>query len=487
MSTRSPRKDLISVLLSTIGMLWTGLILSFLLVHDMFRDEQNAWLIAKSKISILDWFELIRYEGRPPLYFILLRGLSLITGSPNAPKALMILIAAAVCILILSERRLNPFLKVLMLTTLPFFGIYFVYVRDYALIVLLLAAVFRFDVIAQPGRKWNVIVVLLLAFTNLFGWMFALAITASLVGSTPRIESEPRWQNWKTGAVLVSGLVGAAALMIRPTDSISPLKPNIEENLVTGIKIFIYKFNETLFPIGVNTRFGGVFPILSVPIVTVFAFGLLVLVAVALWLRSIGRAYVVTFAVFSLLFFGNLAIGYSWYWWHFGMFHGGVITLIFSGLKNREKGGPGFRYEFLYGLAIATLVVASIAGNIFGPGSTIFTTQTFSNASLVAESIEIECSTSCLVTTADMNGSVSVAGYLNRSVYSVTRDEFQTHFAWNESEFSSWSWEEVLLVGESYRDLFFVSEVPLEFPSSFYLFGEFSGAIWENFWIYKRI
>src|SRR5205085_8289856 len=47
--------------------------------HEPWRDEWQAWAIARDSRSVGELFHNIRYEGHPPLWFLVLFGLSRFT------------------------------------------------------------------------------------------------------------------------------------------------------------------------------------------------------------------------------------------------------------------------------------------------------------------------------------------------------------------------------------------------------------------------
>ncbi|MDJ0842712.1 hypothetical protein [Crocosphaera sp.] len=79
----------------------TALIIIFSLVtligilhHAMWRDELNGWLIARDSYSLIHFFENIKYEGHPLIWYICLRILNQITGNPIAMQIFHWLISA---------------------------------------------------------------------------------------------------------------------------------------------------------------------------------------------------------------------------------------------------------------------------------------------------------------------------------------------------------------------------------------------------------
>ena len=62
-----------------------GLIVLFLIQsHEMWRDELQAWLLARDSISITELFQNLKYEGHPGLWHLLLYPLTRISTIPES-------------------------------------------------------------------------------------------------------------------------------------------------------------------------------------------------------------------------------------------------------------------------------------------------------------------------------------------------------------------------------------------------------------------
>ena len=55
-----------------------------ILNHAMWRDELNGWLIARDSYSFINFFDNIKYEGHPLIWYVCLWFLNQITGNPLA-------------------------------------------------------------------------------------------------------------------------------------------------------------------------------------------------------------------------------------------------------------------------------------------------------------------------------------------------------------------------------------------------------------------
>lgn len=109
--------------------------------HTFYRDEAQAFLIARDSHSLKEVIENTRYEGHPPLWHVILFAVTRFGANPAWMKILNLLFFAAASAMLLFCRRL----PVLFRSALPFtYFLFFEYgeiSRNYLLgIVLLLAA-----------------------------------------------------------------------------------------------------------------------------------------------------------------------------------------------------------------------------------------------------------------------------------------------------------------------------------------------------------
>jgi hypothetical protein len=84
--------------------------------HAMWRDEMQAWLIARDSPSLAALFHQLRYEGHPALWYLLLMPLTRISRDPVLMQGLQLVIAATSLAVVLwraplswVERALYPF------------------------------------------------------------------------------------------------------------------------------------------------------------------------------------------------------------------------------------------------------------------------------------------------------------------------------------------------------------------------------------------
>lgn len=149
--------------------------------HEPWRDEWQAWLLARDSPSLKALLYNMRYEGHPPTWHVVLFALSRVTRSVVALQALQLVLATAAVWLL---ARHSPFSR--LQKALIAFGYYPAYEygvisRSYSLGTLALFAA----CIAWTVRRRSYLPVALalsfLAFTNVYGVIIALAFCCAIL------------------------------------------------------------------------------------------------------------------------------------------------------------------------------------------------------------------------------------------------------------------------------------------------------------------
>jgi hypothetical protein len=163
--------------------------------HEMWRDEIQAWLLARDSRSPLDLALHLKYEGHPGLWHLLLMPVTRLTSSPVAMQMLHVAIAAAAVFLFARAAPFGRPQKILFA-----FGYFMIYeyavlARSYGLgVLLLLGACAVFHRRRRYGYELGALGALL-AHTSIVGTIAALGVLAALVGERmlqrDRIAREP--------------------------------------------------------------------------------------------------------------------------------------------------------------------------------------------------------------------------------------------------------------------------------------------------------
>ena len=190
--------------------------------HEMWRDEIQAWLLARDSASVIELFENMKYEGHPALWHLCLMPLSRITASPYIMQVFHLLIAAATVFLFIQYAPFNKVQKFLF--SFGYFALYeyAIVARNYAIGVLLITI---FCVLYRDRYKrfiWIGIVLILLAHTSVHALIVTIAIGIALTFEyvffyccQEKEQPENRQHVW-IGFVLIGLGILTAVLQLNP-------------------------------------------------------------------------------------------------------------------------------------------------------------------------------------------------------------------------------------------------------------------------------
>ena len=155
------------------------LLLMALAKHELWGDEIHSWNIARSSHDLIDLLRNSRYEGHPPLWYVVLFSITRITNEPEYMKIAQAVFAIAMVYVLLFASPFPLFIR----TLIPF-GYYFTFEygalsRNYA-IALVFAFLTTWVLTRKPRRHelWFYVLVFLLSNTHLLGLLLALSFCA---------------------------------------------------------------------------------------------------------------------------------------------------------------------------------------------------------------------------------------------------------------------------------------------------------------------
>lgn len=194
--------------------------------HEMWRDEIQAWLLARDSASIFELFANMKYEGHPALWHLCLMPLSRINASPIMMQVFHLLIAATTVFLFTRYAPFNRLHKVLF--AFGYFALYeyAIVARNYAIGVLLITI---FCVLYRERYKrflWIGIVLILLAHTSVHALIVTIAIGFALMCEyfyfycrKEDALTENRLHIWIGFALIGFGIVTAVLQLNPPADT----------------------------------------------------------------------------------------------------------------------------------------------------------------------------------------------------------------------------------------------------------------------------
>ncbi len=202
-----------------------------MLHHEMWRDEIQAWLLARDAASLRDLFHALHFEGHPSLWYLLLRPIAQAVRDPRWIQPIALLFS---CYTVYLFARFAPFPR--LIRVLFAFGYFVVYgwtivARSYGLGLTL--AILLCVILARPKPRYGMaaVVMALLADTSVYGSMLVVACGIALVadalfapGGAARRERIRR--------VALPVLVGAvavllAAVQVRPSPDNAFIGPGL--------------------------------------------------------------------------------------------------------------------------------------------------------------------------------------------------------------------------------------------------------------------
>jgi hypothetical protein len=189
--------------------------------HEMWRDELQSWLIARSSSSLGEMRESMRYEGHPALWYLLLYGVTRLTQRPEAMQLLHVVITSA-CVFVFA--RSAPFPRWARLCfALGYFPLYEygVVSRNYSIGILFLFAAAAL-LPRRRERPWLLGVLLALAAQANAMALIVAAAFAGTVFLEPWVSRAGRagvTAALKTLGLTAAGVLLAAMYVAPPADT----------------------------------------------------------------------------------------------------------------------------------------------------------------------------------------------------------------------------------------------------------------------------
>ncbi len=186
--------------------------------HEMWRDEIQAWLIARDSPSPIEvLYHLNRGDGHPGLWHLCLYYLKQITWSPVIMQPFHLIIA---CTSVYVFVRFAPFTR-LHKALFPFgylvFYEYAIICRNYALGVLLLFVFCALFKERQTRFPLLGFILLLLAHTNIVALIVAIAIAVSLAWELISTPSRPSKRDIRVGFALILFGILTSIIQLKPS------------------------------------------------------------------------------------------------------------------------------------------------------------------------------------------------------------------------------------------------------------------------------
>jgi len=185
--------------------------------HEAWFDELHCWNQARASATPLQLISNVRYDGHPPLWYLILWVTARITRSVAGLHVAQLLAATGVAALVLFAAPFRPLFRVLVLCGYYFLFEYGVICRSYALGVLLLLGLLC--VVRRGAPRVRPVLYYALLFGLAAVHFLFLLLAVSLHVSV--LWTEARRGGWQRPAVIRHAAIGAG-LMLLPFLLIQP-------------------------------------------------------------------------------------------------------------------------------------------------------------------------------------------------------------------------------------------------------------------------
>jgi hypothetical protein len=210
-----------------------------ILNHAMWRDELNGWLIARDSYSFSNFFDNIKYEGHPFLWYLCLWILNQITANPIAMQVFHWLLAVTSLSIFIV---FSPFTR----TQKILFGFGYLPLYEYSLIsrnyIIGVLSIFLFCTCFNTRHKTYIplaVILAIMANTNAYCLLISLAL-----GFTLAVEYIFRSLfDYQTKATKYNISIGLIIFLIGIIISVLMLLPPLDSTLQGGANQWFFEFD----------------------------------------------------------------------------------------------------------------------------------------------------------------------------------------------------------------------------------------------------
>jgi hypothetical protein len=196
--------------------------------HEFWRDEMQAWLIARDTPSLTALFEQAHYEGAPPLWSVMLRALTLITTRPEVVQVLTWVLGGCTVFVMAAFSPFSRLQKILLIGNYYFLFEYGTVCRNYLPGILGLMTACALYPLAKKKPWFFVLALMVPVMASVHSLIVAVALAAAFWSGLlwdkwcARRSPEAAAMTLHRGplALVIIGLVAAVLLMAPRPDTL---------------------------------------------------------------------------------------------------------------------------------------------------------------------------------------------------------------------------------------------------------------------------
>lgn len=403
-------------------------ILSFviLLYHESWRDEAQAWLIAKNS-NIVELLKQLTYEGHAPLWYLILSPFAKLGLPYVTTKIISWLISVITVEIILKKTPFNKLVKLLFIFSYPMLYLYPAISRTYCLLPLaiILVSIYYNQRHEKPIKY--ILAILLLANTHIImygmvGILLVLFYFEELVINRKKNSIEQKKKVYISLIIIIIGLyiVTMPILMSAMNNTDVEEVMNSEENPEN----FLIKIKNSIQIVTYYTFFAN-----NIIPGSIRGIGVILFLTLILYLYEIiyyrKNSLIITITVLFQLIIYSYIYGCSEQ-----KATACIFLIMFIYWIQKEKPNPKGKKNVIQ-LIIVYLLTLNITNGVFNIIDEI--KYNYSSAQETAKYIENNIEEGSIMICTDMPYSSAIIPYINKNIFwSPQTEEKFTYVTWNE-------------------------------------------------------
>ena len=407
--------------------------------HEMWRDEMHAWLIARESTSIFNLYDILKYDGHPGLWHLILMPLTYFSQAGVAMQLVHLLIAACAAGVFLVNAPFTQSQKILFIFGyFPFFE-YSIIARNYALGLLLL---FIFCTLyTKPKKNYGLIgiTIALLANTSILATIVALCLLAVLfldciLNNKESVKGKLLSQLSSLGIAAI-GTLFAVVQMIPPPDTNIATAWNFKYSF-GQVKTVMTNAANGYFPLPIpSSQFWGTNLFFSYPATTLLTVLFLIFfIYQTIRLLTQSRSALALYALGTLGLLSFFYTKYLGYTRHHGFVYIVLIASLWIAIKQSPQKALLENFSFVKKLSYSSILTVILCIHVAGSmvAFAVEYQKPFSNAYAASEFIRAHHLESReMVGFHDFNAT-PIAGYLNKPfIYFPESNAYGNYVRWD--------------------------------------------------------
>lgn len=387
--------------------------------HEPWRDELQAFYIARDCISIKDFLYIMSFEGSPFLWHILLMPFAKLGISFSVIRFLYLLLSWISAYIFIYKVKLTTLVKYLFLFSYFFIYEYTIIVRSYGLSLFFFVLILYFYRERHEHAVKYITILSLFALTNIHSTiLFVFYIVMFIL---------EEFKNNKKNAIKIAIYTLILLVLIYLT-----VKPNSElsghiadtDNLFDFIySIFTIITNAILTKILFVNNMWALYFLPNLAIIMIF-----LIISCLVCIQSKNSIFYIL-SQFTLLFF--LGYKYSGALRHWGFLILNILFFYNMILIEKENANKNINFKLLNIFLVFVFGIHLLGGITVGVGEILLP---FSNAHLAAEFIDENISEDILLSyPSDTTTSIIFNSKKIDKMYSIRKKEFVTYTTWDKN------------------------------------------------------